>query len=30
MKGVQGFWDVWSISFKKVRMALKGLDGRIG
>ena len=30
MKLVQGFQDVWSISFKKVRMALKGLDGRIG
>ena len=30
MKWVQGFWDVWSISFKKMRMVLKGLDGRIG
>ena len=30
MKWVQGFWDVWSFSFKKMRMALKGLGGRIG
>ena len=30
MKWVQGFWDVWSISFKKVKMVLNGLDGRIG
>ena len=30
MKLVQGFQDVWSISFKKVRMALKGLGGRLG
>ena len=29
-KWVQEFWDVWSISFKKMRMVLKGLDGRIG
>ena len=30
MKWVQGFWGIWSVSFKKMRMVLKGLDGRIG